>query len=512
MGIKNFSNTFNPTRIIKPKDMRGKTIAIDAMTEMYRAALGAKQTNVLTDASGKPTLHISVVLANILNFRKNNVTQIWVFDHEQDPNSDFHNPMKIGELAKRKKRKESALDKIKSLKDVIDDTPMFSDDEGDMANTGDTSKDAMVNTGVIPKTDEDTTIDNTDDLSELINKNRLRAKDIKSIDLDTVHTDANMPKAYEVSAEETAMMADWHPRKRATYILAKQFEAKQKINEFLEKKKKPANIHSLEKQAFSLPIEMIHDVKLILNFLKIKYIEAPQGFEGEAIASYLNEIGQVDAVYSGDTDPIAYGAKVMWRRNPRDKEIYEYTIEDILTQISTANENIPKPKFDDFLRAAMSLGTDACEKSPGIGAKTVLKKLHNIKLNAAQTKALGEFKKRPNPEQISYYNNTTTPFVECDIDGLINWLVNDRSFNRTRITVQIQKGLNVDEKTITKKTTTDKPKPIVKSSSKSTTDKPKPIVKSSSKSTTVSKASKSTESTPPSPVKQIIYKKGINKK
>jgi hypothetical protein len=314
-----------------------------------------------------------------------------------------------------------------------------------------------------------------------------------------------MPKAYEVSAEETAMMADWHPRKRATYILAKQFEAKQKINEFLEKKKKLTNIHSLEKQAFSLPVEMIHDVKLILNFLKIKYIEAPQRFEGEAIASYLNEIGQVDAVYSGDTDPIAYGAKVMWRRNPRDKEIYEYTIEDILTQISTANENISKPKFDDFLRAAMSLGTDACEKSPGIGAKTVLKKLHNIKLNAAQTKALDEFKKRPNPEQISYYNNTTTPFVECDIDGLINWLVNDRSFNRTRITVQIQKGLNVDEK----KTTTDKPKPIVKSSSTSTTtDKPKPIVKSSSKSTTV----KASTSTPPTPVKQIIYKKGSNKK
>ena len=60
MGIKNFSKTFNPTRIIKNKDLKNMTLAIDAMTELYRASLGAKTVDLLTDDEGNPTLFISM--------------------------------------------------------------------------------------------------------------------------------------------------------------------------------------------------------------------------------------------------------------------------------------------------------------------------------------------------------------------------------------------------------------------------------------------------------------------
>jgi len=421
MGIKNFSKAFNAVRIIKHKDMKNKTIAIDAMTELYRAALGAKNTNILTDVNGQPTLHISVVLANILAFKKNNVSQIWVFDHDQDPYSDFHNPMKIGELLKRKKRKETALDKIKSLKDVIDDKPLFSDDEED-----DVSKSA----------DTKSTADTT------------KSETTKST-TDTTKSDTT--KSADATKSATA-----------------------------------DKIASLEKQAFSVSTDMINDVKLILNFFKIKYIEAPKGFEGEAIASYLNSIGHADAVYSADTDPIAYGAKTLWRRNPRDKEIYEYTLDNILEQIAAANDEIENPTVKDFLIAAVALGTDACDKTPGIGAKTVIKKINSIKLNSKQENAIKEFNKRPEYDMLIHHNKDTIPFENCDIDGLINWLVNEKSFNRTRVSAQINKSLLFKEsdKNNKKKTSSDNDKPS------SGNDKPSKSNKHSSGNDKPSKSNK----------------------
>lgn len=433
MGIKNFSKAFNSTRIIKPKNMKDKSIAVDAMTEMYRAALGAKQTHLLTDSSGRPTLHISVVLSNVLSFHKNNVNQVWVFDHEQNPNDDFHNPMKIAELAKRQKRKETALDKIKSLKDLDEEDPLFSDDEDE--TTANLTTAANLTSATTAK------------------QNKIPIKPADEF-------------KFVLSEEQIHRLADLDAKKKMQETARMKKEAKtaydNAVTEYAEYEKKNKSLASLEKQAFSLSSDMINDVKLILNFLKIKYIEAPSGFEGEAIASYLNKIGKVDAVYSADTDPIAYGANVLWRRNPKDKEIYEYTIDDILTQIKEANDKFPNPSIEDFLKAAAALGTDACEKTPGIGAKTVLKKLDIIKLNNAQKEALKEFAKQPDISNIVIKNSDSTPFENCDIDGFINWLVTEKSFNRSRITTQINKviGKVTDPKSKTDKAdnTSDNPK------------------------------------------------------
>lgn len=102
MGIKDFSKTFEAVRVVKWKDLKNKTVAIDAMTEIYRAALGAQSTHTLTDRDGNPTIHLSVLLANIVEMQSNGIKQIWVFDHdaEADANASFHNPNKINELEK----------------------------------------------------------------------------------------------------------------------------------------------------------------------------------------------------------------------------------------------------------------------------------------------------------------------------------------------------------------------------------------------------------------------------
>lgn len=364
MGIKNFSKAFNATRTIKWKDYAGKTIAIDAMTELYRAALGASSVAALTDSSGKPTLHISVILSTILEIYRSDVTQIWVFDHNQDPNQDFHNPAKLAELLKRKKKKDDAASEMKTLKEYqqMSEQSTFSDDEEE--------------TNPIP-------------------------------------------------SEENAVSQ---------------------------------RIDSLEKRTFSATPEMINDIKLMLNCLNIKYMEAPAGCEGEQTASHLTLMGKADAVYSGDTDPVAYGATVLLRRNPRDKKIYEYPIEDIIRQVNEGSA-IENPDISHIRIAAVALGTDLAEKSPGIGAKTVLKKLHLIKLTPKQKDAIKEFAAPCDETKLVIYNDDKTPFAEdCMKSELIDWLVNVKSFNKTRITASFDKKApkKAPKKTVAKSTAAKK--------------------------------------------------------
>jgi hypothetical protein len=349
MGIKNFSKTFLANRVVKIKDLAGKTIAIDAMTEIYRAALGAKSVSTLTDRYGNSTLHISVILANVIEMQKQGITQIWVFDHDQsaDVNIAFHNPLKIDELLKRKIRKDDAKEKLDQL-DVL-----FSDSDEEIKE----SKESI----------------------DMAQKNKKSISDKKD---------------------------------------------------------------SLEKQLFTASKNMINDIKLILNCLNIRYIEAPAGYEGEQIASYLSATDQCDGVYSSDTDPIPFGAKVHYRKNARDKKIYEYTAINLLKQIQEANEHFPKPKLNDLRKVCVAMGCDFAPKTPGVGAKTILKKLHLIKLTKKQIEAIKQFEKEPT-EDIQVVNLDKQPFTNCNTQTLIDWLVKERSFTRSRVITWLNKVINV---------------------------------------------------------------------
>ena len=112
MGIKGFSKTFVP-RIIKQKDLKDLTGALDASVILYQSCLGMSTIKGLTDSSGTPTLHINVIIARVLNFIKSSVGQVWVFDYHE---ANYTSPDKEIELAKRRKRKADAKKKIAALK------------------------------------------------------------------------------------------------------------------------------------------------------------------------------------------------------------------------------------------------------------------------------------------------------------------------------------------------------------------------------------------------------------
>lgn len=363
MGIKNFSQVFEANRVIKWKDYAGKTVAIDTFSELYRSSLGAQSVSTLTDSNGNPTLHISVLLATILEIHRNNVNQIWVFDHDQNPNADFHNPAKLAEILRRKKKKDEAAAEMKTLKDFqqLNEKPMFSDDEEDEEKQ-----------------------ENKDNKENKQDDNKESTKDVT------------------------------------------QSQTQQRID-------------SLEKRTFRVSADMITDVKLMLNCLNITYVEAPAGYEGEEVASHLTNMGKADAVYSGDTDPVAYGAKVLLRRNPKDKKVYEYLQSSIIKQIADGSA-IDEPTISDIRKVAVILGTDLSAKTPGVGAKTVLKKLHTIKLTKEQEKAIKLFSSELDESKLTMINADKVAFgTDCMKDNLIEWLVNVKSFQKNRILASFEK-------------------------------------------------------------------------
>jgi hypothetical protein len=165
MGVKGFTKVFKSSTVTF-KDLKNQTIAVDASLELYRAALGMKSVKGLTDALGAPTLHITVILANIIKYKLNKITTIWVFDHDpdQEQNSDHHNPLKIKELEERREKREKAKAKIKKLKkkaraaidkdDKDDKDDLFSDSDSSDSLVSEQSLNAVADKKIKMKTEE----------------------------------------------------------------------------------------------------------------------------------------------------------------------------------------------------------------------------------------------------------------------------------------------------------------------------------------------------------------------
>lgn len=118
MGVQSFTKVFEPQGEFTYKEFKGKSVVIDASVEIYRAALGMKLSETLTDAFGNPTAHINVILLGvILKLKAVGASQYWIFDyHSVDKSETFHNPLKQLELQKRKAKRVAANEKLVILK------------------------------------------------------------------------------------------------------------------------------------------------------------------------------------------------------------------------------------------------------------------------------------------------------------------------------------------------------------------------------------------------------------
>lgn len=104
MGVHAFFRVFDCGRRVTLSEFKGRTIAIDAMIEIYRACLCARGIDELTDRDGNITTHIVIAMNMITQWYKAGARQIWVFDSKTPP------PEKLIELAKRAQQRRRAED------------------------------------------------------------------------------------------------------------------------------------------------------------------------------------------------------------------------------------------------------------------------------------------------------------------------------------------------------------------------------------------------------------------
>lgn len=311
MGVKDFFKIFPYCTIKDPKELVGLRIGVDVSYDIYRASLGMKSINGLTDTHGNPTVFLNVLLYNVAKYKQLGVLGIiYIFDHPEP------NPLKLKENAKRRDTKIKAKDEIKKIKET--------------------------------KKDDNTTI------------------------------------------------------------------AKNKTNQ-------------LEKRTFSITKEMIDDIKKFLNFLKIPWVVTPKNYEAEHLGAELMKQGIIDTLITSDSDTIMFGGKSMMRKVKKGTKIKyeEYRMQTIL--------NETKLEHSDLVKAGVLMGNDFNEKTKGIGARTVLKKLNSTKLTKEQ--------------EIAYtYFMTKCPFDikdihradKIDLQSLIKWMVNEKNFNEKRVLLAIK--------------------------------------------------------------------------
>ena len=210
-------------------------------------------------------------------------------------------------------------------------------------------------------------------------------------------------------------------------------------------------------QTTSMKDGMVKESKEFLTYFGIPFIEAPS--EGEATAAHLTNTGQAYASASQDYDSILCGAKRLVRNftsSGRRKIPNRNTYIDIVPEIIETKKTLESVKMsrEELIDIGILIGTDFNPNGfERIGPKTALKlikqhkRLEDIPQIQEQLNEI-EFEQIRkiflNPEVA---NVDEIKFNEVDYEGIVNYLVKERSFSEDRI----QSTLNRLKKALEKK-------------------------------------------------------------
>ena len=210
-------------------------------------------------------------------------------------------------------------------------------------------------------------------------------------------------------------------------------------------------------QTTSMKDGMVKESKEFLTYFGIPFIEAPS--EGEATAAHLTNTGQAYASASQDYDSILCGAKRLVRNftsSGRRKIPNRNTYIDIVPEIIETKKTLESIKMsrEELIDIGILIGTDFNPNGfERIGPKTALKlikqhkRLEDIPQIQEQLNEI-EFEQIRkiflNPEVA---NVDEIKFNEVDYEGIVNYLVKERSFSEDRI----QSTLNRLKKALEKK-------------------------------------------------------------
>ncbi len=203
---------------------------------------------------------------------------------------------------------------------------------------------------------------------------------------------------------------------------------------------------SLESKRFvSVTREHIQDIKTLLSFMGVIYIDAPQ--EAEAQCAELVSSGICYAMASEDMDSLAFGANILLRGlNGSIKDpIIEINLNLIIKELKLKNH-------DSFIDLCILCGSDYCPNIYGIGPKTALKyilkyeTIENIISNLKEKLTIPyNYMDLVNKSRNLFKNHSVIPGLNINISkrkldekGLCDFLIS-KNFNQEKILTLIKR-------------------------------------------------------------------------
>ena len=210
-------------------------------------------------------------------------------------------------------------------------------------------------------------------------------------------------------------------------------------------------------QTTSMKDGMVKESKEFLTHFGIPYIEAPS--EGEATAAHLTNTGQAYASASQDYDSILCGAKKLVRNftsSGRRKIPNRNTYIDVVPEIIETQKTLESIQMsrEELIDVGILIGTDFNPNGfERIGPKTALKLIKQHKrledipqiqeqLNEIEFEQIRKIFLTPEVAKVEEIT-----FNEVNYEGIVNYLVKERSFSEDRI----QSTLNRLKKALEKK-------------------------------------------------------------
>ncbi|KEG09298.1 flap endonuclease-1 (FEN-1) [Trypanosoma grayi] len=238
------------------------------------------------------------------------------------------------------------------------------------------------------------------------------------------------------------------PTLKASELESRRHRAEEAQQQF-DKAKEEGDDEAMEKMSkrtVRVSKEQMEEAKKLLQLMGIPVVQAPS--EAEAQCAELVKKNKAWAVGTEDMDALTFGSSIMLRHltysEAKKRPIAEYHLDEILEGAGLTMEQ--------FIDLCILLGCDYVPKIPGIGPQKAwegIKKHGNIEGLLASL----DTAKHPVPEGFHYeearqffLTPEVTPAEEIDIQfrepdeaGLLQYLVEEKLFNRDRVVKGIQR-------------------------------------------------------------------------
>jgi flap endonuclease-1 len=196
------------------------------------------------------------------------------------------------------------------------------------------------------------------------------------------------------------------------------------------------------KRSVSISKKHLDDCRELLDYLGIPYINAPE--EADSQCAYMAYTGLVDGVLTEDMDIFTFGSPIIY------KNLYSSKKKEKIIVLKELLYNVDL-KFDEFIEWCCLLGSDYSKGIIDLNFEEILKLYKNkdkdilsvikhCKINNIRCDTLDKYinvkKYFKNPTIIEVTNKDLI-LKTCDVNLLINFMVNKFGFNKSKLLKKI---------------------------------------------------------------------------